>query len=970
MNQQLRNALERVGWDSLYERHIDGLAQPNQQGERHGRSPFPDTHDTHPSFSVNTVTGAWSCFSSGRSGNYVMFRALVDATEFDDTGHVIPDYREAEQTILEEVGLAVPVDPHWLVQCRDALQHPAALLQVQARKPWTAATLRDLNVGYDQDSNRLVFPVQDRRGRVLNCRLYMPGGQPKFLWYIEGAAANTPWPHQAWLDDVLILVEGEPDALTLRSLGFPGVSGHMGASAILPEGMWWRGRRVYCLPDLDEVGDQAMRAAAETLAGSGASEVSWINLPRWDGAPDNGDVSDFVAWLLSSGSSREDATRAIAELIRDAVPVLAAHSDLDMEAIDTTFVDALSSANLGRRVSFPARVTARSEQRYMLPVRYRLTCPATGHTYCARCPMRNEFHGAGEFVHDPRSRGTLGLVQVSDREQLDQAKRDQHIPQQCPDPNMTILGTVDVEPVIINESLTVGTTDAGQAERHRREAYLVLPPGIRVEEARDYQMVGYPWPTPKSQAAVFIVNHADPIATEWDEFDPADHLHLLAAYRPSPGQDVLSKIMHVAEDLAASVTLIRGRPDLHAAYLAVWHSLLAFDLGGEPVERGWVECLVIGDTRCGKSVAFRRLAEWYGVGAHIDCKMQSVAGVLGSVVQSPQTGERYVVAGILPQQDGRVVCFDEFHTERTGTRNLIEALSSTRSEGVVRISKAASAVFRARVRAIWLANPGLGELMSEAGLTGVEMIQRLIPQPEDIARFDMAVAVAMTDVPIEVVAAVVAPATPVYPQEGARALLRWAYSRQPHQARFTPEGAAAVTTAAMAMAEKYDRSVPLVEPADQRTRIAKLAISMAAATFAHAPGDPNILEAGAEHVEAARRLLEWGYDKPAMGYNAYSQRAAEDRSLVDPETVLRIFTELAAPHGRRLAEEVMRADLLTIRNLAAMVPSAALSLASQEAIQSLQANRAIRLVQRNGRDGYRPTPALRQLLRQWMASDE
>jgi hypothetical protein len=970
MNPELRQVLERIGWDDLYEAYIQDLSAANQRGERICRSPFPDTHDHNPSFTVNVLTGLWYCFKTKRGGNFVQFRATMEATEFDEaTGLAIIDVSGKEREMMEEYGVASPVTREWVDSCVQALAENLGLQHLVGQvKPWNFGTLRLFNVGYDEEANRIIIPVHDRAGKLVNARMYRPGGEPKFIWRVPGLTGNFLFPHCAWREPVVILVEGEPDVLSLRSLGFSAASGTMGAGNPVPEGFWWRNKHVYVWADDDPSGDQA-RLDAVRLMRNEAGGIRVVRMPDWEGKPHNADASDLIRHLRAQGFDDDGIRSFISRLLEAAEEAELPNAHLDAEAIPVAFAHALSGEYVGQRVEFTARVSARSEQNYYLPTVYEITCPAQGHGYCQRCPMRNDYHGHSTFHHDPRSPASLKLIKVTQSEQLSAVKELQGIPTQCPDPTLRIIQQVNVEPVILNASLLEADTaeEVSHAERQRREAYVIVG-DIHLEENRDYVFSGFPYPYPKSQSGVFLLDQARPRAAGYEEFELSDELRqALTIFQPGVGQPVFDKLVDVCQDLASSVTGIRDRLDLHLAYRTVYHSCLRFPLGGTWVDRGWIELLVLGDTRCGKSKAFRQMTAHYDLGLLVDCKLQSIAGILGAVVNSQQTGERYVVGGIYPQQDGRIVCLDEFQSRDEGKASLIEALSSTRAEGIVRISKAASAQFHARVRSIWLANPGRGKLISELGVTGVELIQRLIRQPEDIARFDFALTVTQEDVDPEVLNRIDPPTEARYPRDLARALLLWTYSRRPEQIEFTPAAQDAVIALAKAMYERYDSSIPLVEPADQRTRVAKVAVSIAAQCFSCSP-DGQRLIVGPEHVQAAARLFQMWFDKPAMGYGLWSQKVVALRSLADEAAIRRLFEEVLAPHGETFARNLIYLDEFTERSLVALAPVQ--GMVSKAILQTLYANRAVTLSGRGRRESYELTAPMIAWLRRYLAEKE
>lgn len=970
MKPEIKRILEQTGWDELYERYIPNLAAPNARGERRALSPFPDTIDRNPSFSVNSQTGKWNCFKTERGGDYITFRAIMDAEEFDPhTGYAIIDYAKTEREIAKEIGLTKPIDPKWVDECAAILYHdPLVQQQLQMFKPWNRDLLYQMRIGYSQQHNRFVIPIYDRYGSIVNCRMYRPGSDPKFIWLESNAGGNFLFPRTAWNEKSLILVEGEPDAISLRSYGYPAVSGTLGKGQPVPDGEWWRDKVVFVLMDVDKAGQEAQAEAVRRMVHL-ATEVRVVTLPEWPGRPAKADISDYILYLRTCGYELDQVQREISNLLINSTGIEKLSVVLDQEGLAVAFRDALSSENLNRRVKFVARVSAKSSRKFILPIQYTLTCPAEGHAYCKRCPMHITYHGNGRFTHDPRTKDTFRLIQVSDKSQIDAMKEANGIVKTCIEPKASIDIGIDVEAVIINASATleaIDTNDDVNSDRSRREAFVIVPPGEFIEENREYVFEGFIYPHPATQQSVFLIDRFTPTVSVYESFQLDDDLvSELRQYQVKPGESVIDKMKDVASDLSENKTFIYGREDLHLVYRTVFHSVISFMFGGRKIERGWIECLVIGDTRCGKSEAYKQLSEYYGIGILIDCKMQTVPGVLGTVVQST-SGEYYVVAGLLPQQDGRIVCFDEFVVPKWAGQSIIEVLSSTRSEGIVRISKAASAEFKARVRSIWLANPGAGKLMSQSSSSGVELISRIITQPEDIARFDIALAVTQNDVPHSVINRITKRAegqTSKYSMESARKLLSWTYSRKPHQIHFTSEAESLILEYAERMCLEYDSKIPLVEISDQRNRIAKIAVSIAAQVFSTDETCEKIV-VNDTHVHAARHLFSICYDKAAMGYRVFSDRKSKEDTLENVTAIDHLFREAIKPYGLRLAEELLRLDEITEKTFGTIIPIE--NFFARSFLQQLYVNRGIQLIQRGKREAYEKTPALTAWLKQFV----
>ncbi|MDQ3274640.1 MAG: hypothetical protein M3Q39_06305 [Actinomycetota bacterium] len=171
----------------------------------------------------------------------------------------------------------------------EALRGNAALLaRLKVVKGWEAAPLVKLGVGWT--GQRLVFPVRDADGRLINAVHYLPGGSPKSL-----AVAGRPrglWPAPESIEgEGVFLTEGESDCVTAHGLGLPGVS--------VPGTSGWKsewaprfaGRKVVIAFDCDKVGREAAHRVADSLAPVAAS-VRVLDLDRH--RDDGWDLSDAV----------------------------------------------------------------------------------------------------------------------------------------------------------------------------------------------------------------------------------------------------------------------------------------------------------------------------------------------------------------------------------------------------------------------------------------------------------------------------------------------------------------------------------------------------------------------------------------------------------------------------------------------------------------------------------------------------
>jgi hypothetical protein len=189
-----------------------------------------------------------------------------------------------------------------------------ALAAIADLRGWTEDAIARLELAYLADEHRVGIPVRDETGGEVGELHYDPTGRlrPKML-----AGAGTPRalfpPPELLGDDLpgrrLWLVEGEPDAIRLWSLGVPAVA--------VPGAQSWRdewagrftGRRwtmLVCF-DCDDPGRAGARAAAAAIVQAGGdARIVDLSPDRADGY----DLTDFTLY-------RDDAAQVLQAIADD-----------------------------------------------------------------------------------------------------------------------------------------------------------------------------------------------------------------------------------------------------------------------------------------------------------------------------------------------------------------------------------------------------------------------------------------------------------------------------------------------------------------------------------------------------------------------------------------------------------------------------------------------------------------------------
>lgn len=330
-------------------------------------------------------------------------------------------------------------------------------------------------------------------------------------------------------------------------------------------------------------------------------------------------------------------------------------------------------------------------------------------------------------------------------------------------------------------------------------------------------------------------------------------------------EDIDRKLSEIYDDLSANVTYIYGRRDLHLAIDLVYHSPLQFVFNKHLVKKAYPEVLIIGDTRTGKTQAAEAMLQHYGLGVTAQSESMSFSGLVGGCQQMFDKVWD-VTWGKLPQNNRRLVIIDE----ATGMdKDMIAKLSSIRSQGVAVIEKISSQKTEAKTRILWLSNPRDGMTVNEYS-TGVDVIKSLTDQPEDIARWDMALVIGKGDVNLKAMDHRAHRDIPhVYTGERCRNLILWAWTRNASEVNITKEAEGACYELAEKMSEKYSSDFTLVVGAEQRLKLARLATSLAARLFSTTDG--KRLDVKRVHVEYIYTYLNRVYDSEHFGYDMWSE---------------------------------------------------------------------------------------------------
>lgn len=730
------------------------------------------------------------------------------------------------------------------------------LKKFQRLRGLSVDTLARFQIGYDEQTRAFTIPVRDYDGNIINVRRYQPDPQDgrRKIWSVRGHGEPALYPIEV-LDESqeILLCEGEWDALLANQLGFAAIT--RTGTADTWKSSWnnmFKGKDVWICHDMDTKGQKANGQMARELRGF-ASDVVIVKLPYETDKKHGKDLTDY---FHVDGHTAED----FVELIDDAMP-------RSEDTNSTSVLDSFDSGQTGKPLSMRVTVTGKRYPTYLVPKTVTLSCNMKAGKKCDFCPMQEEHEGEWEITIDRKDPIILKMVGFTDQQLLD-AYRERFSIQKCTLLKMDRTEETSVEELYVRPAIDQFQHDPSASDYTNRK---ILSVGRHDSQPNNTVKVrGSIYPNPRSQHNEFLAHDVTQTDTVIDTYQLTDTgIELMKIFQTEG--DPLRKLRSVADDLSMHVTKIYGRPEMHALMDLVWHSMTNFKFLGDVVPKGWLDVLIIGDTRTGKSEVASRIASHYGAGEMVSCEAASFAGIVGGLQQMGNK-EWEISWGAIPLNDRRLVVLDEVSGL---THEQISQMSSIRSSGVAELIKIRQERTLARTRILWLSNPrDGGRLASYAH--GIHAVRPLIGNMEDIARFDLAMAVAAEEVRSQDINREhVDTRRHAYPRDACTHLVQWVWSRKPEQCVWAPGAEELVLELAVEMGDRYIEDPPLVQAANVRFKIARVAVAIAARTFS-TTDDYQSVYVEERHVEAAFKFMNKLYAMESFGYLEHSTEKIED----------------------------------------------------------------------------------------------
>ena len=848
-----------------------------------------------PSASFNADSGIFNCLKGDHGSSiYRLAQQLKQERGWDPRAaamrarHNDEEFKANLENSLRSAGKRtspLPSAEDIRAWTKRLLGNKAALGKFQEKRGITEQTIKELNLGWD--GYRYTIPIYDKDGELLNVRRYKIDAASSNDKMINipghGSAAVYGQDDLAKYKTILI-TEGETDRILVRQElntdrnNDIGVVTHTaGAKTFRQEwGPLFSGKIVYVGYDNDDVGRQGASKAVRILS-------PFVEAVYKVAVPIDSPGADWTDYIHKEGYGREDILRILEEA-KPSTRGNTAVGPVPSFGEKVSLGETTAERNQKKTLEFVVSIAGRQIEPYAATHKIHLSCTQDKGVACATCPM-NAAQGEMDIEIPPNNKELFRFVDAGEE------RRNKTIRElsgaRCADRlSFSDEEYYTVEELVVQPSVDERSDDESQRPTTRTIFSLSTHNSGVNDKVR---IVGHNVVDPRTSKVRFLSWINEKVDLDIDNFsltaEEVDRLRSL--YCPEEDQTPLDKCIEIARDMAENVTHIRGRDLLHVGYDLVWHSVLSFSIYQVDVAKGWLEAMVVGDTRTGKSEIANRLIRHYRSGALTSLEGASFAGVVGGVQQID--GRWHLTWGIVPMNDRRLVVLDEASGMKDS--NLIEQMSSVRSSGVAQISKIANESTSARTRMIWITNPADGSMLRDSPDVGMSALRSVVPSNEDIARFDFVMAAAKDEVPDSVINRTFQEANnPTYTSRDSELLVKWVWSLGKSDIYISRGAANHAIKSASEMGKRYVADPPLIQSENVRYKILRVACALAGRTFSY---DKGKLVVRLEHVKDAVRFLDEIYAQESMGYARKSRRIrnARKQSSANKAEIVKWLTE-------------------------------------------------------------------------------
>lgn len=747
-----------------------------------------------------------------------------------------------------------------------------------------------LQIGYEGEG--ISFPVYVY-GEILDVRNYAPGRTPKVVSRKDTSSLILPF--DIWVEDdrPTLLNAGEKDMAIARQKGFNAIT-FTGGEQSFPKlfKASFRGKHIYIAYDNDQAGIEGANKVASLLKDAGA--IPHVVTGHYAVCTEKGeDIHDF---FMKYGKTAQDLQN-----ILDQTPEFTDEDHLKEQQKyipHVTIEDATKGQYSGKTVCSRVSVVATYEEVYQVPEYVEFYKFDEGN----KCKLNT-----GDIVEWSLDEENIADILVLMDNNLKEAqiksnlKMVANIPPKEEFIKITTKSKMNVFKAVVTDDMESEIIQDDQADSKNMRELLVYSVGEPIKAGQKYRMFYTPTPHPlKGQQMIGVVTKLEESDSSVNRFNVNERvIESLKCFQVKEGETVNEKMQELYER-AKGIIGVEARKDVTFATDLFFHTPLQFYFA-KRLERAYLDVMMIGDPRTGKSQAAKKLLQTYELGIITSLKSTTRAGLIGGSDQT--SGGWKTKLGLIPRNHKGALVLEEFSG---GGQELISQLTEIRSSNRVRLGRVNGSIdVPAMVRMLSISNP----VVSQGGVSlplksyphGIKILLDLIGASEDIARYDFFL---LVDEPDEYVSPLDDFEQEPFPKESYQNRIRWVWSRKPEQIQIERPVLEYIVQVSKELNDSYNSHIKLFGP-EAWKKVSRIAIACAGMLMS--TNDFKNLIVTKDHVDWAKKFLIACYDNKLFKLKEYVEA---QRRLVECEPeVVEVLQNMYRTHAVMLQQLEISTDM-------------------------------------------------------------
>jgi hypothetical protein len=471
--------------------------------------------DTIPSFVYIPLSDRGFCRSCDTSVNTAELYSRLEGVSEVEAAKFLKDgnyYETIKQEEDKRKPSTINISFAQIKLWQEALKTNVVLRTCIKKWGWTDAMCERLLLGACDKG--LSIPMFENE-ELVNVKFYDPSAPSGKRHQNTASSHNMVWPLENLKKDIVYIVEGEKDCMTMLSAGFNAVTFTGGAGSIPKSYLkFFAGREVVIIYDIDEAGRKGAVNLANALTRISLS-TRIVDLPPGE-LPPKGDLTNFYEKL---GDQFADRVRALVAHSDNYVSVATSRVLIPEDIEETYLEDIVKRKLFYRRVRMKVRVVNNAQnETFVIPRDVCLQCNRDWKAnICEACPLFYEKEGIN-MVIKPEYPEILTMIDNDLKKQKEALRSLCNIAEKCPRLKVEYRAFQALYPIVIIPAI--------EADKPSHNYSLVGAYALDVpsQENEDYLVEAVVLASPETQGLSIVCYKMERDNASLDDFELSDEM--------------------------------------------------------------------------------------------------------------------------------------------------------------------------------------------------------------------------------------------------------------------------------------------------------------------------------------------------------------------------------------------------------------------------------------------------------------